>query len=169
MKKFFLYAAVLLTAVVFATTWVVVDVRPQGEGGFPIIAAAPLAAASLALRFVDTQHETIDFPLEPGHRDMLLAALREIAGAPDTELVRVEEPGQLVSIWKCGPLLTADVEGPGETVRVRLPLAAVEGVLAGIEGGVIEPADLVSALRRSPKGARVEVDSGDARVRVWTW
>lgn len=164
MLKLVLLAAVAVpvaaAGAVAATGVVVVDVR-EAKGGSRIVVPVPLALAQVAAAFVPERLTQV--PLNAEARRYMPAArqaLAALAEAEDTELVRVEEPGQEVSIRKEGGLLKIRVMERGEEVNVQVPIALAQSVLADPSGRV-SASGAVWALQRARLTQVVNVQSAD--------
>ena len=169
MLKLALGAVVAIPAMMFTavlgTGVMIVDV--QAEDG-RIIVPVPMLAAQLAAAVIPEHHiPPIEIPEEfaPAAREMVAALL----DAPDGELVRVEDDGDLVIVTKVGDVLEVIVmEGDGEEVRVNLPLDDALDLLIDAEDG-LTPSEVVSAVRGMRFTQLVDVRDGDERVKVSIW
>jgi hypothetical protein len=170
MLKMVLIGAVAVPAIaagsVAATGVVVVDVR-EPRNGQHIVVPVPLALAQVAASFVPEEKTRLRLPHEaeqylPVARDVLSA----LADAPDGELVRVEEPGQTVSIRKEGGLVRIQVDDGDEHVNVQVPIALALSVLPE-RGGRITASDAVWALQHARLTQVVDVEGRDGeRVKI---
>ena len=119
-----------------ATGVVVVDVR-EGHGGRHLVVPVPLALAQIAASFVPEEKTRLHMGREaewylPVAREVLAA----LAQAQDGELVRVEEPGQKVSIRKEGGLLRIVFDEGDRTSTSRCRRAALSGARAAHGSGL---------------------------------
>jgi hypothetical protein len=150
---------------VAATGVVVVDVR-EARDGHRIVVPVPLALAQAAAVFVPDRQTRIDLgPEATRYLPIAAQALDALAEAEDAELVRVEEPGKVVSIRKEGDLLRIRVHERDEEVNVQVPLALARSVLSG--GGRVSASQAVWALQRARLTRLVDVQgSNGERVSV---
>ena len=164
MLKMMLIGAVAVPAIaagaVAATGVVVVDVQERA-GGHHIVVPVPLALAQVAAAFVPENKSHVRLPAEaerylPVARDVLTA----LAEAEDAELVRVEEPGQQVSIRKEGDRLHIHVDERGQQVDVQVPIRLALSVLPD-QGGHITASDAVWALQHARLTQVVDVQGAD--------
>ncbi len=163
-------AATLAASVgVASMDYVVVDVKADKDTP-RIIVPVPLLAAEAALAFVPKGD--LDLPLDDEARRYLPIA-RELIGElremPDTEIVRVEDGDELVTVTKNGDTLEVRVTGDGERVSVNVPLESVEELLKSARGGRIDVRRALRGLHRFGRTDLVEVVSGDEHVRVYVW
>lgn len=157
---------VAAAATVAATGVVVVDVQ-EPRGGQHLVIPVPLAVAQVAATFVPDHKTRVRLPSEAArYLPVARAALDALAGAEDGELVRVEEPGQQVSIRKEGSLLRIQVHDGDQKVDVQVPIAAALSVLAG-SGDRISASRAVWALQSARLTRIADVQGPDGeRVRV---
>jgi hypothetical protein len=170
MLKMVLIGAVAVPALaagsVAATGVVVVDVR-EGHGGQHIVVPVPLALAQFAASFVPEEKTRLHIPPEaeqylPVAREVLTA----LAQADDGELVRVEEPGQKVSIRKEGGLVRIRVDDGDQHVNVQVPIALALSALPE-RGGRFSASQAVWALQQARLTEVVDVQGPDGeRVTV---
>lgn len=170
MLKMVLIGAVAVPAIavgaVAATGVVVVDVK-EPRGGHHIVVPVPLALAQAAAAFVPEEKTRLRLPHDaekymPVARQVLTA----LAQAEDAELVRVEQPGEKVSIRKEGDLLRIRVEDHGEQVNVQVPISLALSVLPE-SGSRITASDAVWALQHARLTQVVDVQGRDGeRVSV---
>jgi hypothetical protein len=157
---------VVAAGAVAATGVVVVDVR-EPRGGHHIVVPVPLAVAQVAAAFVPDDKARLHLH---GQAERYLPVAREVltalADAEDAELVRVEEPGQRVSIRKEGGLIRIQVEERGQHVSVQVPIAVALSVLPE-SGGQINASQAVWALQHARLTQVVDVQGEDGeRVSV---
>lgn len=164
MLKMILIGAVAVPTIaagaVAATGVVVVDVQEKA-GGHHIVVPVPLAVAQAAAAFVPERKSTVRLPHEaerylPVARQVLTA----LADAEDAELVRVEQPGETVSIRKEGDTLHIQVDDHGEQVNVQVPIRLALSVLPDA-GGRITASDAVWALQHARLTQVVDVQGRD--------
>ena len=158
-----------LMAVVAGTGVVVVDVK---EGGGPrIIVPVPLLLVEAAARIAPdhARHVRLDRHIEAAHVDAAIAALDALAGAPDCDLVQVEDGDTHVRVSKRGDVIEVRVDGPDEDVTATVPLELARRAVEQARGGRMSTGDLVAALRAARLTRLVDVRNGDDRVTVTVW
>jgi len=160
---------ILMGALLITTDTIVVDVREGGPGGHHILVPVPLPLAKVALNFVPEDETTIVCPELYRYRDTLLRVVEELRYAPDGELVRVEEPGTLVSIVKDGSNLKIEVHEDGTDVDIKFPLKAAVRFLTSLEGEEFSAKDLVAAATNTMNGQVVHVVDGEDEVTISVW
>ena len=159
---------VFFTAGLASMDWMVVDVREGGHRGQRIVLPVPMAVVRAAASFApQPQVHAVPGGLREA-APAAQAALAAITEAPDFELVRVEERGQVVSIRKEGGSLRVEVDSDHERVRVNVPLSAASTVLDGAASGQVRTAALLDAISEAD-GDLVDVRSGEDHVRIWMW
>lgn len=170
MLKMVLLGAVAVPAIaaggVAATGVVVVDVR-EARGGHHFVVPVPLALAHVAAAFVP-EHKTRVHMGRQAEQYLPVArqVLTALAATPDAELVRVEEPGKVVSIRKEGDLVRIRVEEGEQQVNVQVPISLALSVLPE-SGGRITASDAVWALQHARLTQIVDVRGADGeRVSV---
>lgn len=86
----------------------------------------PMAAAQLALRFAPEEElRKISEDLAP-HKDLVLAALKELSACPDALLVEVRSSDENVLVEKKGSDIVVDVDSTHEgKVHVTVPIHSV--------------------------------------------
>jgi hypothetical protein len=145
---------------VAATGVVVVDVR-EPRGGHHFVVPVPLALAQVAAAFVP-QRKT---RLHLGHDvEQYLPVARQVltalAQAEDGELVRVEEPGQKVSIRKEGDMVRVFVDDGNQHVKVQVPISLALAVLPSA-GTQVSASQAVFALQHARLTEVVNVQGAD--------
>ena len=164
MLKMVLIGAVAVPAIaagsVAATGVVVVDVK-EARGGHHFVVPVPLALAQVAAAFVPAEKMRLRLPHEaeqymPVARQVLTA----LAEAEDGELVRVEEPGQKVSIRKEGDIVRVSVDDGDEHVRVQVPISLALSVLPSA-GSQVSASQAVLALQHARLTEVVNVQGKD--------
>lgn len=95
----------------------------------------PLAAADIALRLLpDSERTGLRRELEPVW-PVAEAVLMELGNCPDVVLVEVRNPREEVSVVKKGGDVVIDVASRrGENIRVKVPLRALNRILATLAG-----------------------------------
>jgi hypothetical protein len=164
MLKMILIGAVAVPAIaagsVAATGVVVVDVK-EARGGHHIVVPVPLALAQVAAALVPLDKTHVRIPREAEqYMPVARQVLEALATAEDGELVRVEEPGQKVSIRKEGDVLRINVDDGDEHVKVQVPISLALSVLPE-SGGQFSASQAVWALQRARLTEVVSVQGRD--------
>jgi len=164
MLKMVLIGAVAVPAIaagsVAATGVVVVNVR-EARGGHHFVVPVPLALAQVAAAFVPENKTRLHLGRDaekylPVARQVLSA----LAEAEDGELVRVEEPGQKVSIRKEGDMVRVSVDDGDEHVKVQVPISLALAVLPS-SGSQVSASQAVFALQHARLTEVVNVQGKD--------
>jgi hypothetical protein len=123
---------VLTTVYTFREGTVRVDVDDFEGNGAHVHVWAPAAVVPMALHFVPdrkldqlTRHSEEWLPV--AH-----IAARELRRYPDSTFVEVETGSEHVKVSTAGTKIQVDVDGPEESVHVKVPLAMVDDVLSEI-------------------------------------
>ena len=164
MLKMILVGAVavptLAVGAVAATGVAVIDVQEKA-GGHHIVVPVPLALAQAAAAFVPERKSTVRLPAQAErYLPVARGVLEALADAEDAELVRVEEPGETVSIRKEGDTLHIQVDDHGQQVNVQVPIRLLVSVLPEA-GGRISASQAVWALQRARLTQVVDVQGKD--------
>ena len=164
MLKMILIGAVAVPAIaagsVAATGVVVVDVK-EPRGGHHIVVPVPLALAQVAAAFVPLDKTRVHLPREAEqYMPVARQVLEALATAEDGELVRVEEPGQKVSVRKEGDVLRINVDDGDEHVKVQVPISLALSVLPE-SGGQFSASQAVWALQHARLTEVVNVQGRD--------
>jgi len=95
----------------------------------------PMAAAELALQFApEEEMQQVRQELAP-HKELILAAFKELRNCPDAVFVEVRSQDENVLVAKKGSDLIVDVDSPDEAqVHVVVPLRSVERILEALAG-----------------------------------
>lgn len=103
-----------------------VSVHEKQPGGHNINLIVPAAVVPVALHFVPRQ--SLAGPTENLQQYLPLvdAAVPALEDCPDGILVEVVDPAEHVLITKSGGSVIIDVNDPGETVHVSVPLRAAQ-------------------------------------------
>ena len=159
----------LTVVTVLSTSWLVVYVHEKNEG-WRLMVPAPVFLADMALRIGGAQAERVDLPPEALELlPMLGPIVDELAKAPDFEMVRVEEPGQNVSIRKVGQSFEVSVLEDDQTVHVTIPLATLEAAARAAGDGQLRIGELAGMLHGVSRTKLVDVRQPDQDVSVWVW
>jgi len=156
-------------ATVASTSFLVVDVQESGPDGVHIMVPVPLFLVQAAASFVPDSKADVDLSEIEEYLPVAEEVIEALREAADGELVRVEEPDELVVVSKVGDTLEVRVESDHEDVSVNLPLSAVAAILGHAEGGSLHAADVIGVLRTVSRTDLVEVRNGDEHVKVWIW
>jgi hypothetical protein len=106
-----------------------VKVHEKQADGTHISLIVPAAVVPVALKFVPDKHlAEASQNLRP-YLPMLDAAIPALEECPDGVLVEVIDANDHVVITKAGGSLVIDVDDPGDTVHVAVPLAAAQSSL----------------------------------------
>jgi hypothetical protein len=155
--------------------WLHVRVDEHGRHGERVRIQLPLNMIKAILPMVEAEglrHGHIylgDDDLDVAQVKAILAAVQE---APDGEYVSVEGDDERVLVAKRGDFLhiraeeRGDWRGEDEVVRVRVPVAVVEALLAG-DPDELDVTGAIDALERMGNIELVRVDDGESRVRIW--
>lgn len=165
MLKIVLAGVLAVPVAVAATGVVVVDVQ-EPRGGQHLVIPVPLAVAQAAAAFVPAQKTRVHLGSQAArYLPVAQEALDALAEAADAELVRVEEPGQEVSIRKEGDLLLIRVRERGQNVDVRVPISLARSLLGS--GDRVTASQAVWALQRARLTRLIDVQGPDGeRVQV---
>lgn len=141
----------------------------EGRGGAKVSVNLPVSLFQRALPMIPEIHGgklEID-----GHGrleiDELRAIWQELRNSPDMTLVKVEEPGENVRVWKQAGFFYVDAdEEYGDKVNVRLPVVVVDAFLAS---DTPDFKGALDALIAAGGGELVTVnkDRDGDRVRIW--
>jgi hypothetical protein len=122
-------AALVGGAALSSEGFIHVKVHENQPGGDHISFIVPAAVVPVALRFAPRQH------LAEASKDLqqdlpvIDAAIPALEHCPDGVLVEVVDPGEHVVIAKSGGSIVIDVNDPGETVHISVPLRAAESAI----------------------------------------
>jgi hypothetical protein len=162
-------AATLAAGVgVASMDYLVVDVK--GDPSLPrLVIPVPLLAAEAALGLVSERELRVDVGDAERYLPVARELIAELRRMPDTEIVRVEDRGERVSVAKRGGELQVRVSGRRESVAVNLPLDCAEELLASLEGGRLDLRRALAGPHRYGRTDLVEVVDGQQHVRVYVW
>lgn len=156
------------TGTVAATGIAWVDVRDGGPDGRRIVVPVPLVAAEVAAAFIPTPDLRMEMDPEAlQHIGAARKVVQALRGAPDGEIVRVEDGDETVVVAKEGDTLRVHVTGDTEKVDVNVPLAAALDVIR--PDGRIDASAAVRGLRYARFSTLVEVQDGDHHVKISVW
>ena len=125
----------MATAAIYRTGTIAVNVHQDHGSGIDV--AVPAGLADLALSVLPDRAIKIVLDEASGELEDLEvwlpvagAAWREFARAPDFVLVEVESDREHVRVEKKNRLLIVTVSGPGERVRVEVPLRTINRLVS---------------------------------------
>ena len=159
-------------ATVMAMDWMVVDVRTPAPDAMHMRIPMPLVAARVATAFIpeEATHDAEVPPELRQQRELVLAALRSLADAPDTTLVSVIAPDARVEVTKKGDLLKIVVDADDANVRCAVPLDGVLEALDDWDWQTFDPSMVLDVLSDAPMGEMVRVEADDGtRVVITMW
>jgi hypothetical protein len=159
----------LLLGLLLSASYVVVEVKERGPQGHHFVIPVPLALAQAALALAPAEARELRCPQAARYLPVARRLLTELRRIPDAELVRVEQPGQMVRIRKAGDQLLIDVQDHGQEAHVALPLEAAQQMLASYSGEGFRSSRLVAALKTVSHTDLVHVRDGQDEVKVWIW
>jgi hypothetical protein len=159
---------VALLATVAALGVVVVDVRDGGPGGHHVVVPVPLLLVRTAAAFVPQQQARVELGEAARYVPLAREVLEALAEAPDGEMVRVEEPGNVVVVSKFGDTLSVRVRDGDDDVSVNVPLRVALRALPA-HGRAVYLGDVAAALADARFTDLVEVRDGQDHVRVRVW
>jgi hypothetical protein len=159
----------LTIVTVLSTSWLVVYVHEKDQG-WRLMVPAPVFLADIALTYAGAHAERVDLPPEAREfLPMLRPLVDELAKAPDFEMVRVQEPGLDLSIRKVGQKFEVSVVEDEQTVRVAVPMTALEAAARAAGDGQLRIGELAGALHGVSRTKLVDISQSDQDVVVWVW
>jgi hypothetical protein len=150
--------------------WIHIRVDDHDDGPGRVDIQVPIGMVS-GLLPVLKHHSTHRGSLRLDGTDVDMQEIRSywaaVRDAKDGEYITVRDADSKVRIAKkSGNLLVHVDESPGgEKVRMTLPMALIDAVLAG--GDTLDVDALARALEQAPSGELLTVDDGDSHVRIW--
>ncbi len=129
-----LLGATLTTAVVMKDGMIEVNVQEKHPDGSHIHLFLPGTVATWGVHLAPQQH--IAEHLRGKQEELALAhvALRELEKLPDVQLVEVESSREHVRVAVQRGNFVVDVDDPGETVHVNMPIRAARKVIEDLQG-----------------------------------
>jgi hypothetical protein len=134
-------ALVVLLSGAVAAAWLTygygtfeVDVRSIGPGGNDVSVRLPGALVRIAALFIPGEVRREVGPEIAAWFPVAKAALSELRGCSDAQLLDVRSRGETVRVMKRGDTLLAEITSPRENVRVKIPLGAADAVIEGLNG-----------------------------------
>ena len=129
----------------------------------------PLGLVSALLPALNGKHGGGSLHVDGGqvHLDELRGYWNAVRAARDGDYITVRDGDSDVRISKSGGYLrlTADDQGGGSRVRMKVPLPLVDAVF--VSGDTIDLHALGSALAKAPAGELLTADDEDSHVRIW--
>jgi len=117
--------AVLTGAVVYNTGAIRVDVREKSPNGEHVRLWVPALVLPIGVHVVPKEKLREASEKVRPWLPTIKAATEELSRCPDTTLVQVDNRHEHVRIAKLGDALVIDVDDPGETVHVSLPIKMI--------------------------------------------
>jgi hypothetical protein len=159
--------ALVVEAPVAAERWLHVRVIEGADTGVRLDVPLSVAEAMLPTIQADAlDGDHLRWDGEDLDGTELRAILEALADAPDGDFVTVRRPGESVRVGKEGRFLLVHADDSSERVRVRVPIAAIEAMLAG-DGSELDLAAGLQALAEFDGEDLVTIESDDAHVRIW--
>jgi len=168
---------IVLLAALFTTgfiqagdSWLHVKVDSPEGGGEMVRVNIPFSLVETILPMVgEKQLKDGKLHLEGVSEDGLdlRAVLEQFRNSSDADFVKVRDGDENVTLSKKGEFLLVNATdvGEGGKVRIRLPLAIVDALLAG-EPDSLDLAAALEGLSRD-EGDLVSVEDGEETVRIW--
>ncbi|MFN2432231.1 MAG: hypothetical protein ABR599_05340 [Gemmatimonadota bacterium] len=152
--------------------WVHIQIVESGTEGAKVQVHLPLSLVRLGLEMAPGD-VIVDGKLRLRHSEVTAPELRrmwrELRAAGDAEFVTVEKEDETVRVSRRGEHFLVQVDDRGgaepEQVRIRIPLAVVDALLAG-EGDRLDVAGALVKLQAF-RGEVLEVQDGETHVRMW--
>ena len=119
-------------AAVCSEGFIHVQVHEKQAGGDHVNLVVPAALVPVTLKFVPQQHLTDAAENLRDYMPIIDAALPALEQCPDGVFVEVIDPAEHVVIAKSGSSIVIDVNDPGETVHLSVPLRAAESAIREI-------------------------------------
>lgn len=148
-----------------------IHVRVDEADGAEVDVNLPLSLVDVALEVGQEEgFDGDDLRLDP-EGDVTVEDLRrmwtELRAAGDGEFLDVRDGGERIRAYRRGDRVHVDVDEDGqETVRIRMPAAIVDALLAGEDHRLDLPA-AARELARVGDSEVVRIRDGETRVRVW--
>jgi len=123
----------LTTAVVMKDGIVEVNVQEKHAGGSHVHLYVPATVATWGVHLAPEERLREHLRHSREHLALAQVALREIEKVPDALLVEVESPTEHVRVQTRRGSFVLDVDDPGETVHVAVPIRAARKVMEELE------------------------------------
>jgi hypothetical protein len=138
-------------------------VEVKEKGGDHVSIAVPVGLAKAALRIagkvnVDLEDDDVRVP-------EMREAWRELRDSGESAIIDVKDGKDTVHITNKRGMVTVNVDGDGERVRIAVPETAVDALLSG-EGNALDLGAALDVLD-GQTGDIVDIVDGDDQVRIW--
>jgi hypothetical protein len=128
-----LLGATLATLVVMKDGIIEVNVQEHRPNGDHIHLYVPATVATWGVHLAPEERLKEHLRQSKEHLAIARAALKELEKLPDAVLVEVESPKEHVRVATHSGSFVVDVNDPGETVHVSLPIRAARKVVEDLE------------------------------------
>jgi hypothetical protein len=123
-------------AILCSDGFVSVRVNEGAPKGSHIFFVVPGALAPIGMKFIPREHwKEVEKEVQPW-LPAIRAAVDGLAEYPDTIFVEVIDRTDHVRVHKSGDSIVVDVDDPGETVHVSVPLRTIKSVVRELEEGI---------------------------------
>lgn len=116
-------------AIVSSEGFIHVKVHEKEANGTHLSLIVPAMIVPLAVKFVPRHHLKEASENLQQYMPVVDAAISGLANCPDGPLVEVMDEDSHVSVVKSGGSIVVDVDDPGETVHVAVPLRATKAAV----------------------------------------
>lgn len=153
------------------THWVHIAIDGTSDGGERVRVNLPLKLITSLEPILDRHLGEGNSTLEIDGKKFTLAELREILvaieAADDGEFISIKDQGDDVRIFKKKDILEVRVvEKKGENVSLQVPVPVLKALVSGTGDDLNLGAGL-RALAEFPTQARLTVNDGDEKIRIW--
>lgn len=121
--------ALVAGGIVSSEGFVHVRVMEKHKNGTHLWLVVPAMVVPIALRLVPGRHLQQAAEQVRPWLPAVDAGTAQLAKCPDTTLVEVVDPKEHVTVAKSGGAVVVDVDDPGETVHVSVPLRTVRSAV----------------------------------------
>jgi len=125
----FMGAVLVGGAAISSEGFIRIKVHEKQAGGNNVRLIIPAALVPVTLKFVPQQHLTDAAENLRDYMSIIDAAISVLEQCPDGVFVEVIDPAEHVVIAKSGSSIVIDVNDPGETVHLSVPLRAAESAI----------------------------------------
>ena len=177
-------AMAIITAAVFALAilvpaqaisapdaWLRIRVVESGEDGEKVSVNLPLNLIEQILPHIKDGTGFREGKIRLGSTDMngkdVRAIMRAVSNAKDGEYVTVEGRDETVRVAKTARHLIVDVKDRDEKVKVRIPFAVLNAMIADTADDELDILAAIRVLAESGDGDLITVDDGKSTVRIW--
>jgi hypothetical protein len=127
----------------------------------------PIVLGHVAGEFVDLPlHQERDFRELLEYKEVAAQLLRQLKDIPDADLVEIQRANEQVRIFKQADAIWVKVINPNGKIQVRVPLKAVENLVAVLESPNATVGDLISCLEWQRSGDLVHIENGKEKIRI---